>query len=59
MSFHDPWQLMNKPINIDAVFQAQLLEDRTMFKARPNDPVGDYTIDGEIFLGGIFIKHIF
>jgi long-chain fatty acid transport protein len=54
-----PPKILEKPIHIDFVFQAQLLEERTVVKDDPEDPFGDYTIDGEIFLGGIFLKHIF
>jgi len=59
VEFFDPWKLRKQPIIIDLVFQAHLLEGRSMIKTDPEDPVGDYTIDGEIFLGGIFFKHIF
>ena len=59
IEFFDPWKLRKQPIIIDLVFQAHILEGRTMTKTDPEDPVGDYTIDGEIFLGGIFFKHIF
>jgi len=57
--FFDPWKLRKQPIILDFVFQAHLLEERSVFKADPEDPVGDYSIDGEILLGGIFFKHIF
>ncbi len=59
IEFFDPWKLRKQPIIIDLVFQAHILEGRSMVKTDPEDPVGDYTIDGEIFLGGIFFKHIF
>lgn len=52
-----PWNLMKKPINVDAVFQAQILEHRTMIKVNPDDPTGNFAIDGEMFLGGIFLKY--
>ncbi len=54
-----PLHILEKPILIDFVFQAQLLEERSVVKDDPEDPVGDYTIDGEIFLGGLFLKHVF
>lgn len=54
-----PPTILEKPIHIDFVFQAQILESRSVVKDDPDDPVGDYTIDGEIFLGGIFLKHVF
>lgn len=54
-----PPKILEKPIHIDFVFQAQILESRSVVKEDPEDPVGDYTIDGEIFLGGIFLKYIF
>lgn len=54
-----PPRILEKPIHIDFVFQAQILENRSVVKDDPEDPVGDYTIDGEIFLGGIFLKHVF
>jgi long-chain fatty acid transport protein len=59
VNFFDPWKLRKQPIIIDLVFQAHILEERSVIKTDPEDPVGDYTIDGEIFLGGIFLKHIF
>jgi hypothetical protein len=59
VGFFDPWNLRKQPILLDFVFQAHLLEERPVVKTDPGDPVGDYTIDGEIFLGGIFLKHIF
>jgi len=54
-----PPKILESPIYIDFVFQAQILESRSVVKDDPDDPVGDYTIDGEIFLGGIFLKHVF
>jgi hypothetical protein len=54
-----PPKILEKPILVDFVFQAQILEKRSVVKDDPEDTVGDYTIDGEIFLGGIFLKHIF
>ena len=54
-----PPKILEKPILIDFVFQTQILENRSVVKDDPEDPVGDYTIDGEIFLGGIFLKHVF
>jgi long-chain fatty acid transport protein len=54
-----PPKILKKPIHIDFVFQAQILQERSVVKDDPEDPVGDYTIDGEIFLGGIFLKHVF
>jgi long-chain fatty acid transport protein len=54
-----PPKILEKPIHIDFVFQAQILENRSVVKEDPQDPVGDYTIDGEIFLGGVFLKHVF
>ena len=59
VSFFDPWKLRKQPIILDFVFQAHILEERSVIKTDPDDPVGDYTIDGEIFLGGVFFKHIF
>jgi len=59
VSFHDPWGLLRKPINIDAAFQAQILEHRYVVKEDPNDPAGNYSIDGEVFLGGIFLRHVY
>jgi hypothetical protein len=59
IEFFDPWKLRKQPIIIDLVFQAHILEGRSVTKTDPEDPVGDYTIDGEIFMGGIFLKHIF
>jgi long-subunit fatty acid transport protein len=59
VTFYDPWKLRKQPIILDFVFQAHILEGRSVSKVDPEDPVGDYTIDGEIFLGGIFFKHIF
>jgi hypothetical protein len=35
------------------------MEERSVIKTDPDDPYGDYTMDGEIILGGIFFKHIF
>jgi long-subunit fatty acid transport protein len=57
--FFDPWKLRKQPIILDFVFQTHILEERSVIKTDPEDPYGDYTIDGEIFLGGIFFKHIF
>jgi long-chain fatty acid transport protein len=57
--FMDPFKLVKTPFNIEAVFQAQIFEHRIMKKDDPNDPVGDFTVDGEIFLGGIYMKHTF
>jgi len=54
-----PPKILERPIHIDFVFQAQILQERTVIKDDPEDPVGDYTIDGEIFLGGIFLTHVF
>jgi long-chain fatty acid transport protein len=54
-----PEKILEKPIHMDFVFQAQLLESRAVVKDDPDDPVGAYTIDGEILLGGVFVKHVF
>jgi long-chain fatty acid transport protein len=54
-----PPQILESPIHIDFVFQVQILEERSVVKDNPEDPVGDYTIDGEILLGGIFLKYLF
>jgi len=54
-----PPKILERPIHIDFVFEAQILQERTVIKDDPEDPVGDYTIDGEIFLGGIFLTHVF
>ena len=54
-----PPKLLERPLHIDVVFQVQLLENRSVVKDDPNDPVGDYRIDGEILAGGVFIKHVF
>jgi long-chain fatty acid transport protein len=54
-----PPKILERPIHIDFVFQAQILQERSVIKDDPEDPVGDYTIDGEIFLGGIFLTHVF
>lgn len=54
-----PPKILERPIHIDFVFQTQILQERSVIKDDPEDPVGDYTIDGEIFLGGIFLKHVF
>ncbi len=54
-----PPKVLERPILIDVVFQAQILEDRSVIKEDPEDPVGDYAIDGEILLGGVFVKHEF
>lgn len=59
VSFFDPWKLRKQPILLDFVFQAHVLEERSVFKRDPEDPVGHYKIDGEIFLGSIFLKHVF
>jgi len=59
VTFHDPWDFIETPINIDLVFQAQLFEKRSVIKDDPEDPVGNYTIDGEIFLGGIYFRQEF
>jgi long-chain fatty acid transport protein len=54
-----PPEILENPIHIDLVFQTHLLEERPVVKDDPEDPVGDYTIDGEILLGGFFFKHVF
>ena len=54
-----PPKILERPIHIDFVFQAQILQKRSVIKDDPEDPVGDYTVDGEIFLGGIFLTHVF
>jgi long-subunit fatty acid transport protein len=54
-----PPNILEKPLHIDFVFQTQILDKRSVVKDDPEDPVGDYTIDGEIFLGGIFLKYVF
>lgn len=54
-----PPKILERPIHIDFVFQAQILQERSVIKDDPEDPAGDYTIDGEIFLGGIFLTHVF
>jgi long-subunit fatty acid transport protein len=54
-----PPKILERPIHIDFVFQAQILQERSVIKDDPEDAVGDYTIDGEIFLGGIFLTHVF
>ena len=54
-----PPKILERPIHIDFVFQAQILQKRSVTKDYPEDPVGDYTVDGEIFLGGIFLTHVF
>jgi hypothetical protein len=56
---YDPWKLRKQPIILDFVFQAHFTEERSVIKTDPDDPYGDYTMDGEIILGGIFFKHIF
>jgi long-subunit fatty acid transport protein len=59
VSFHDPWGLLKKPILIDAAFQTQILEHRYVTKTDPDNPTGNYSIDGEIFLGGIYLRHVY
>ncbi|MEW6333222.1 MAG: outer membrane protein transport protein [Thermodesulfobacteriota bacterium] len=54
-----PAKLGSKPFHVDGVFQLHVLEERAVVKEGPQDPVGDYTIDGEIFLGGIYIQFKF
>jgi long-chain fatty acid transport protein len=54
-----PPDILEKPLHIDLVFQAQILDKRSVVKDDPQDSVGDYTVSGEIFLGGIFLKHVF
>ena len=54
-----PPNLLERPLHIDLVFQAQFLESRSVMKDDPEDPVGDYTFGGRILSGGIFIKHVF
>jgi len=54
-----PAKLGNKPFHIDGVFQVHILEERSVVKDNPQDPVGDYTIDGEILLGGVYLQFIF
>lgn len=57
--FFPPPKVLERPILIDLVFQAQILENRSVAKDDLEDPVGNYTIDGEILLGSVFIKHEF
>jgi long-chain fatty acid transport protein len=52
-------RVLERPLHIQWVFQAQILETRSVAKDDPEDPLGGYTIDGEIFLGGIFLKYVF
>jgi len=61
VSFHDPWDLLEDAINIDAVFQAQILEHRYVVKDNPDNPerAGNYAIENEIFLAGVYLKHYF
>ncbi len=59
VNFFDPWKLRKQPVILDFVFQAHIFEGRSVSKTDPEDPVGDYAMDGEMFLGGIFLKHIF
>ena len=54
-----PSNIMQQPLCIDLVFQMHILEKRSVFKDNPADPVGNYTIDGEAFLGGAFLKYVF
>ena len=54
-----PPQILEHPIQVDLAFQAHVLEKRSVDKEDPEDPVGDYTIDGDIFLGGVFLKYVF
>jgi long-chain fatty acid transport protein len=54
-----PPKILEKPIHIDVLFQAHILEERSVVKDDPEDPVGDYTISGDIFFGGIFLKYVF
>ncbi len=59
VSFQDPWGLGKAPINIDVVFQAQILEQRSVVKTAVDNPTGNYKIEGEIFFGGLYLKHFF
>ena len=54
-----PPKVLERPILIDVVFQAQIFENRSVVKDDPEDPVGNYAIDGEILLGSVFVKHVF
>ncbi len=54
-----PPKILERPILIDVVFQGQLLDERVVVKDDPEDPVGGYTVDGDVFLGGLFLKYVF
>lgn len=54
-----PAKIIENPVHVDLVFQTQILEKRDVVKQDPEDSVGNYTIDGEIFLGGLFVKYVF
>ena len=54
-----PRKYIDGPIRIDFVFQAQILEKRMVTKDDPEDPVGNYSISGETFFGGAYLKYIF
>jgi long-chain fatty acid transport protein len=45
-------KIVDRPLSLDAFFQAHLLEPRTFTKNRLWDPVGDYTATGEVYQGG-------
>lgn len=57
LTFQDPLELMEKPISVNVVVQAHIFEERSVVKDNPTDP--NYTIDGEIYLAGIFVKYTF
>lgn len=41
-----------RPVSLDMYFQSHLLEPRSVKKALPNDPTGDYEITGYVLMGG-------
>ncbi len=57
--FRLPWNLARNPFRFDVAGQIHLLESRSVVKLDPEGPVGDYTSDGEIFVGGGFLSYAF
>lgn len=58
-SFPDPLELHDSPLTVDLAAQWTHLQDRTMRKRRADDPMGDYTAGGDLWVFALTLRHDF
>ncbi len=56
-TFNDPLEVRQNPVSLDVVYQATLLQERDVRKARADDRVGDYDAGGVIHSFQISFRH--